>query len=59
MFVLFRLCGATDSAVLTARLPVLAGDVSVELPVRPAAHGADLHQAAVMEEATPEEEQHR
>lgn len=44
------------SVVLTSWFPVLAGDLSVQLPVRPAAHRADLLQAAVMEEATPDED---
>lgn len=51
----------SGAAVLTSWFVVLAGDVSVELPVPPAAHRADLHQAAVVEEAAPgdEDEQHR
>lgn len=41
---------------LTSRfVAALAGNASVELPVRSAAHGADLFQAAAMEEATSEE----
>lgn len=41
------------SVFLTSRLGALAGDVSVELPVRPAAHGGDPGQAAAVEEAAP------
>lgn len=46
-------------AVLTSWFPVLTGDLSVELPLGPAAHGVDLLQAAVMKEAAPDEERHR
>lgn len=38
---------------LTSRLGALAGDMSTELPVRPASHGGDPGQAAAMEEAAP------
>lgn len=49
-------CFYRSSSVLTLWFPIIAGDLSVQLPLRPAAHGADLLQAAVMEEATPDEE---
>lgn len=50
----------SGASVLTSWFVALAGDVSVELPVRPAAHRADLHQAAAVEEAAPgDDEQHR
>lgn len=51
----------SGAAVLTSWFVALAGDLSVELPVPPAAHRADLHQAAVVEEAAPgdDDEQHR
>lgn len=48
---------AVDLLALTSWFPALTGDLSVELPLRPAAHRADLLQAAAVEEATPEEEQ--
>lgn len=51
----------SGAAVLTSWFVALAGDLSVELPVPPASHRADLHQAAVVEEAAPgdDDEQHR
>lgn len=41
------------SALLTSRLGALAGDLSLQHPVRPAAHGGDPGQAAAVEEAAP------
>lgn len=49
--------GFEGFAVLTSRFCVLTGDLSVELPLRPAAHRADLLQAAMMEEAAPDGDQ--
>lgn len=49
--------GFEGFAVLTSWFCVLTGDLSVELPLQPAAHRADLLQAAMMEEAAPDGDQ--